>query len=170
MANAPARSGKSGEVQSKSAFNKYVDILHTEAELSAVDGKSVAAAVTEKIYTADTLEEAFAAQDQGLASGKDLVDVELEVRAFDIVKSDDQFKDGSPLGVYVRVTDCIRLDTLEEVQWATGAPNVVNILWKARNMERLPLECVIKGKVTANGTLLMLRPLARRPIPAEPQF
>lgn len=133
-----------------------------EAAAEEMDSKQITQNVVTAMLEADSLEAAIAAQDQGMPSGKDMVDVEQEVREFDFVRSDDKYD--SPLGVYVRVTNAVRLDTLEPIVYATGAANVVTLFRKAQRAGRLPLQCVIRSRETAKGELLTLHLIASRPI------
>jgi hypothetical protein len=155
-----------GTVEKATPIQRFIKILELEALETAEDsatGKEISAQITSAMFEADTLEEAIALQDAGLLSGKDMVDVDQEIRSFEVVKSEERFRDSSPLGYYLRI-HALRLDTLEEVTYATGAPNVVNLVWKARNTDRLPLQCVIRSRPTANGELLSVKLLAPRPI------
>lgn len=159
----PAKAANSGQIQQVSPFERFVMAIRTEAEMvdQIDEGSNIAADVIGRILEAESLDEAFKAQDAGLQNGKDFVDVEIVVHDFLVKTSETKYvKDGS-LGVYVRVSGA-RLDTGESFQFFTGAPNVVALLWKARQDERLPLECKIQSKETANGELLTLRPLPKR--------
>lgn len=161
--NTPAKNSQSGQVQRITPFEQFVSAIRLEAEMADQidEGTNIAADVIGRILEAESLDEAFSAQDAGLQNGKDFVDVEIVVHDFLVRTSDSKYnKDGS-LGVYVRVSGA-RLDNGESFQFFTGAPNVVALLWKARNTDSLPLECKIQSKETANGELLTLRPLPKR--------
>lgn len=162
-AKTPAKSEKSGQVQQATPFSRFVEMIRGEAELTETfdNGSEIMADVINRVLAAETLEDAFAAQDAGLQNGKDFVDVELNVTDFSVRTSDSKYRKDGDLGVYVRI-DATRLDSGEVVQFFTGAPNIVVMLWQARKLDRLPLECVIKGKETASGELLTLKPLSKR--------
>lgn len=162
-AKTPAKAPKTGQVQQASPFSRFVEMIRGEAELTETfdNGSEIMADVINRVLSAETLEDAFAAQDAGLQNGKDYVDVELTVNEFSVRTSDSKYRKDGDLGVYVRV-DAVRLDTGETVQFFTGAPNVVVMLWQARKLDKLPLDCVVKSKETANGELLTLKPLAKR--------
>lgn len=162
-AKAPAKRPVSGQVQNASPFSRFVEMIRNEAELTETfdNGSEIMADVINRVLSAETLEDAFAAQDAGLQNGKDYVDVELNVTEFTVRTSDSKYRKDGDLGVYVRV-DATRLDSGENVQFFTGAPNIVVMLWQARKLDKMPLECVIKSKETANGELLTLKPLSKR--------
>lgn len=147
----------------KPPFERFVENLKAQAKLNAgmVSGSEIAEHIIGKVLEAETLEEAFAAQDAGMKNGKDLVDVEITVREFEFLPSDAKLADNSTLGVYARVV-ATDLSSGEEITFATGAPNVLTLLWKANQLDRLPLDCMIKAKDTANGQLLTLRLLPKR--------
>lgn len=162
---------KSGVVAPMTPFQRYLSILDLEASDEEVrqSSKEISARITEQMFLAETLEEAIAIQDDGPPSGKDLEDVEMELRSFEVVRSEERFRESSPLGFYVRATDNIRLDTLEPCLLVTGAPNIVNAWWKARNTGRLPMQYKIGGKDTGNGRLLTFHLLPKRAIRIEPE-
>lgn len=162
-AKTPAKAPKTGQVQQASPFSRFVEMIRGEAELTETfdNGSEIMADVINRVLAAETLEDAFAAQDAGLQNGKDYVDVELTVNDFSVRTSDSKYRKDGDLGVYVRV-DAVRLDTGESVQFFTGAANIVVMLWQARKLDKLPLDCMIKGKETANGELLTLKPLPKR--------
>lgn len=158
----PAKTSTSGQVTQLSPFERFKQQIQGEAELTKeFASDNIAADVIGRILEAETLDDAFKAQESGLQNGKDFVDVELIVNDFEVRPSDSKYSEHSALGVYVKVIGA-RLDNGETVQFFTGAPNVVALLWKARYSDALPLDCVIKSKETANGELLTLRPLPKR--------
>jgi hypothetical protein len=160
----------SGEVESPKPFQRYLAALSDEASLTEgfTDAGEITAMVASRMLEAGSLEDAFEAQDSGLISGQQLKDIEHEVTSFDVVKSS---KQDATLGHYLRVTataleDVPRLGLKigEEFTYAVGAANVVTLLYKARQMDRLPLRVVIRGKSTGDGDneLLLLRLAPRR--------
>lgn len=159
----PAKAQASGQVQQMTPFQRFVTQIQAEAELTETfdNGSDIAADVIARILESETLDDAFKAQDAGLKNGKDYVDVEITIQDFTVRKSDAKYMDKSVLGVYVRV-DGVNLENGETVQFFTGAPNVVALLYKARLTDDLPLDCVIKSKETQNGELLTLKPLPKR--------
>lgn len=159
----PEKAQAEGQVSRQTPFEKFVSAIRLEAEMADQidEGTNIAADVVSRILEAESLDEAFAAQDAGLKNGKDFVDVEIVVQDFLVRTSETKYNKEGSLGVYVRVSGA-RLDNGESFQFFTGAPNVVALLWKARNDNHLPLECRIQSKETANGELLTLRPLPKR--------
>lgn len=155
---------QSGKVTRMTPFEQFKYQIQNEAELTKeFSSDNIAADVIGRILEAETLEDAFKAQDSGLQNGKDYVDVEITVHDFEVRPSDSKYSEHSAIGVYVKVVG-VKLENGESVQFFTGAPNVVALLWKARRDNKLPLDCVIKSKETANGELLTLRPLPKRVI------
>lgn len=160
----PEKAQKSGQVQQMTPLQRFIHQVQGEAELTkTMTSGDVASRVAANMIEAETLEDAIAAQDSGMASGKDLVDVEMQVNEFDTLPSNEAFKEGSPLGVYVLV-HAVKLEDGTELEFATGAPNIVTLLHKARQLDRLPLDCVIRSKPTSNGELLTLKLLPKRVI------
>ena len=159
----PEKVAKTGQVTRKTPFAQWVEQVHGEAELtkSMTSNSSISAEIAEKMFEADSLEDAIAAQDSGIPSGKDLVDIEMQVNDFDTLPGDDQYKEGSPLGVYLDVK-AVRLEDGADMRFRTGATNIVTLLHKARQLDRLPLDCVIRSRGTANGELLTLKLLPKR--------
>lgn len=164
-AKTPAKKTTSGQVSQVSPFTRFVETIRGEAELTETfdNGSEIMADVINRVLMAETLEDAFAAQDAGLQNGKDYIDVEITINDFTVRTSDSKYRKDGDLGVYVRV-DAVRLENGETVQFFTGAPNVVVMLWQARKLDKLPLDCIIKSKETANGELLTLKPLPKRVI------
>lgn len=161
---------REGTVIANRGFDRYMTALSGEAEMTAgeFDASEITANVADRMLSADTLEEAFEAQDSGLLSGQDLVDIEHEVISFEVVKSS---KSDAALGHYLRVQAAAMEDnaklglTVGEVfTYAVGAPNVVTLLYKARGLDRLPLRVVIREKATGkdDNKLLLLRLVPKR--------
>jgi hypothetical protein len=151
-------------------FDRYIKALAGEAELTAneFDAGDITRVITEKMIGAESLEEAIEYQDSGLPSGQDIKDVEHEVITFEVVKST---KKDAPLGHYLRVeataleeSPSNKLGIGEMFTYTVGAANIVNLLLVARRTDRLPLECVIRGKSVGDGDneLLLLRLLPKR--------
>jgi hypothetical protein len=132
--------------------------MDIEAELDAQNGSSnFMEQAIEEMLIAESFEETMvlAASDAGLANGKNLVNKGIRVTDIQIVKSDDKYKDSSPIGFYVRITGTFR-NTGKDFQAATGAPKVVVPLWRARGENRFPLDCVIREREVGSGTMLFL--------------
>lgn len=161
----PARTknaAKNGVVEgtiSKNAptmLDRFTERLAAEAEIGATefDGQAIAEQVAERILAAETLEDAVAAQSGGMLSGKDVVNIPLEVTSYGTREADSRFREHG-LG-YFFVIDAINTDTGEEIQFACGAMNVMLLIWKAHNQGALPLLCVVRSREVANGDLLTL--------------
>lgn len=157
----PVKTGD--KIIAKPPFERFVENIRAQAKLNAgmSNGSEIAEQIIGNILEAETLEDAFAAQDTSMKNGKDVVDIDMTVKEFEFLPSDAKLAESSTLGVYARIT-AVNLFDGEEFTFATGAANVLTILWKAQQTDRLPLDCVIKAKDTANGQLLTLRPLPKR--------
>jgi hypothetical protein len=152
-----------GAISRPDPLRRLIEAMALEATVDD-EGESaleISADVVRSILEAGSLEEAFAAAEKGLTGGKEMTDVEMAVTDFHVKTGDGKFK--TPLGHYM-VVEATRLDTGEPVKFSTGAPNVVSLLWKARQEGRLPLECVIRARETRNGELLTLKLLAPRAV------
>lgn len=150
----------SGTVTRMTAVQRFKEQLKLAATMEDnSDTGAITDAVIERMMTADSLDDAIAAQDASLLSGQSLVDVEQVIYGFDVVKSN---KPDAHLGFYFRI-HAARLSDGEEFDYACGAPNVMTLLWRAQNDQELPSEWVIKGKETGSGnTLLTLRRIPKR--------
>jgi hypothetical protein len=159
-----ARPGTDNAISQPKPLDRFIMALDGLAELARteVSGKEIAAQVAERMLTADTFEEALAAQDAGLASGRDLVGREILITDFDVFKSDPKYAEHT-LGYYYRV-EAVSIETGEELVFATGATNILTLLYVARIKGKLPWECVITSKDTENGALLTLKPLTKRAV------
>jgi hypothetical protein len=168
MASKAVDETKTGTVTKMTPVQRFVEVLALEAEDSTGDATEFVESILTAMIEAQTMEDVIAAQNQGATNGKSLVNVELEISWFRIVKSADRFK--TPLKHYALVDKVIRLDTLESCPFSTGAPNLIIPLWKARNLGVLPLRCVIRSRETDNGELLTLELLPKRPLEDGPGF
>lgn len=139
-------------------FQRLVQELRAEAAVNASRdvGARISAEVITRILEAPSLDDAFLAQSADLSNTGMPVDVPLVISAITVMPSADKYSASNKLGVYVLATGS-RLDTGETVRFTTGAPNIVTRLWRTRQADGLPLECVIKAKATANGEILSLR-------------
>lgn len=152
-----------GKIIAAKPFDRFVENVKTQAKMNAgaTSGSEIAEQVLTALLEAETLEEAFERQDSSIKNGKDMIDVDMTIRSFEFLPADAKLAENSLLGVYARIT-AVNLFDGEEFQFATGAPNIIALLWKAQQTDRLPLDCVIKAKDTANGQLLTLRALPKR--------
>jgi hypothetical protein len=153
----------SGEIAKPTMFERWIKALDSEAQATEAfsDTSEITANVAEAILSAPTMADAFAVQDAGLPSGKDLVDVEHEIKTFEVIKGDAKYSEHS-LGYYFRV-HAARLEDGAEFTYSVGAPNVMLVMHRLRQENQIPgAEVVIRSKPTANGALLTLRPVPRR--------
>lgn len=140
-------------------YQKLQKDLAALASLDAQNGNfDIAAAVIDGIMAAETADDVFAANDSGPLDVREYIGVPLTV--FDLMyrKSDAKYAENGGLGFYV-VFDA-HTDNGEVVKMSTGAPNLVASFRKLQTLgycqETNPLRVAIRGKETANGTLLTL--------------
>jgi hypothetical protein len=158
MANAKTPAQTANSVTKLSPMQRLKNQLEMEAELDAQgDSTNFMEQSIEEMLLADTFEQTMelAASDAGLANGKALINKSIRVTEIQVVKSDDKYIDSSPIGYYVRVIGTYR-NTGKDFIAATGAPKVVIPLWRARNENRLPLDCVVREREVGSGTMLFL--------------
>lgn len=143
-------------------YEKLMKRAHGKAELesglgSEVNSFDIASQVVDKIAVATTADDILAANDSSLASGEDFIGLPLNITAIQVRKSDEKYAKES-LGVYLVVT--ATQDNGEEVQFTTGATNIVASLEQAESIgvlsEAKPFRCKIVAKETARGQLLRL--------------
>ena len=153
----------SGTITDLKPHQQFIAYLGRRAESEKVNrAHDVAASQIDRILSATTEEEIWAADEGGVVSGQNMEDVELQIRGYGVAKSDDKFD--TDLGVYV-LMDCIRLDTGESVVVNTGSALIITKLRMFEQRDAFPIEGVIKGQPTSNGgRLLRLRPLPTRAI------
>lgn len=152
-----------GNAVTRSALDRFISALDVESTVAETefDAALITEQVTDRMFAADTLEDAIAVQDGGLTSGKDIVGVEHTVLGFDVVKSN---KADAVLGHYLRVNAASLADGAE-FTYAIGAPNPVALLWKAREAGRFPLDIRYEAKTTASGNdMLLLRLVPARAV------
>lgn len=154
---ATATQATSGEVISVRPFQRWLEAIKAEAEVTArfTDRKEVTENIGDSILAAESLDAAIAAQDAGLPSGQNIADIEHVVTDFDICEGEAKYEENS-LGVYFRVSAAL-MSTGEPFQYTVGAPNVLLVLHTARRLGDLPGEFVIRKKASANGDVLLLR-------------
>lgn len=112
-----------------------------------------------RMLTAESFEEALAAQDSSLESGKNLVGVPHRVDDFQIRKSDSKYADNEATLGYYAVVKGVRLDTGEPLTYSVGASNVVAILWQAQKFGHIPGTFVLDSKTSQSGyDVLFLKP------------
>jgi hypothetical protein len=158
-----------GTVDIRKSFERYKDALVTEAGMTEneFDGQEISEQIGAKIIAADTLEAAVDAQEATGLSGQDIVGVEHEVISYDMKRTT---KPDATRPVYylVRATaleDKPRLGLVvgEEFYYSVGGGNVVDVLYKARTLDRLPLRIMLTEKgTTGDNKILLVKLLPKR--------
>jgi hypothetical protein len=154
--------GTNGTVTVKRPHERFVEYLARRAQVDS-EGRafSVAANQIDKLVTAETAEELWDADEGGVFSGQDMVDVEIEIKAIGFGKSSDEYD--AELGVFVSM-ECTRLDTGEDIIVNCGSPLVITKIRMFEQRDLLPIQGVLKATKTQKGALLKLRPLPVRAV------
>lgn len=145
---------KVAPVRQLSPFQKWLGILEIEAQDEDRSAKTldIIDDVVSRILMAEDLDAAVVEMEKGIPSGKDLVDVEMSLTDFDVMRGsleEANFK-------YYLMCTATRLDTGEIIRFTVGAAMVVSWFWKARNSDGLPLLCVMRGKDLGGGKVLLM--------------
>lgn len=152
MSEQSATGQKRTSSDERSPYQKWLDQLTIEADIHGHEEPEwVLDDVLSGIIMAETMDEAFEASKRGPLSGQDLQDVEIRVADIKILHStisSARFK-------FMAEVVGTRLDTAEDLKLRVGAPNVVALLWKARETGQLPGEYVIRGRDLGDGKTLL---------------
>jgi hypothetical protein len=164
-----------------SAFKAFLTKMEMTAEIDAADTENSPGTVTstvERIVTAQTEEEMWDAGDLANIGGRNMVDIEQQVRSFQVKYStgntspsgeeiQSAFRDSQGRGMYLLV-EAVKLETGEELVWNTSAPDIVSKLMWLQEHNRLPADVVIRGIDLGGGkTYLRLKPVPKRAIRAD---
>lgn len=158
------QAASNGQIEVK-PHQQFIQYLAMRAETeSQTRGFDVAASQIDKILTSS--EETFWDSDAGgTLNGQDVVGVELSVNSISFAPSSDEYD--APLGVYVLV-NAQRLSDGAELLVNTGAALVITKLYAAEQRGMIPgLQCKFEGTKAAKGTVLKLRPIPARAVPAR---
>jgi hypothetical protein len=160
MANEP--SVQSGTAIAPKPHERFIQSLNARAEREgATLGRDVSLSQIDKVLQAETEEDVWNADEGGTVSGQDMIDVEIEILSLTVAPSSDEYD--ATLGVFINIK-AIRLDTGDETVINTGADKIITKLVKFEAMGLLPIQGVIRGVKTRNGTMLTLRPLPKRAV------
>ena len=160
-----AHEPRTGTVVSPRPHDQFKDYLARVAEsTTGTRSLEVAQNQMDKILNADSAQDIWNADEGGTVNGQDMVDVELEIRGYQVAKSDEQYD--AALGVYALI-DATRLDTGETVVINTGAPLIIAKLRMFEVKGLLPILGVIRGTQAKNGTVLKLKPIPPRAVSSE---
>ncbi len=140
-------------------FEQWVMAMTNQAEDIEQDGEFDPRALMVAATHTATFEEAVELLNgSSIQNGKNLVGIVQTIVGYKLRKSDEKYANqGMQLGVYA-VIDGVTAEGVPLI-WATGAPNILAILWQADKFDRFPLRAVVTAKETANGELLSLKPL-----------
>jgi hypothetical protein len=160
MANEPAI--KDGTTLAPKPHERFIGSLMARAEREGQTlGRDVSLSQIDKVLQAETEEDVWNADEGGTVSGQDMIDVEMQILSITVAPSSDEYD--ATLGVFINIK-AIRLDTGDEIVVNTGADKIITKLVKFESMGLLPIEGVIRGVKTRNGTMLTLRPLPKRAV------
>jgi len=140
-----------------SQLHSWIGAMRNEASLYQ-DEEFDPGTILQNILTAETFDEAVQLQNASLLSGKSITNKVHTIYDFTIRESDSKYTANErSLGVYYVVSAAWEDGT--EFSYGVGAPNVLAILWQARQFGMLPGKFQLTGRDTDNGTLLSLIPV-----------
>lgn len=109
------------------------------------DTEQAQRAIVERILTADSLQDLFA--DTTTTATRDMVGIPVEISDCRLMRST---VDGSR-GVYM-LLDATNLETGEVCPMNTGSPNIMATVWRARQLDQLPIQVtVVEVAAARNG-------------------
>lgn len=151
------------EVEARRPYESMAaELANLAATDSSVDNGQtafeLAAQAIDRIATAKTAEDIFAANETGAGGdAKDYVGVNINCERVDYAKSDQKYAKGS-LGVFVIIHGFKDSGEVIEPPITCGAPNVVASIRQAQRIGLIggsePFRFTFTAKDTANGTLL----------------
>lgn len=145
------------QVTTATPVQRWMEDLRYEADHTYTDD-NVGEQQALKALEADSLEDAVAVlEGAGLPSGKDMLGKPHVVTGFQVRHSDPTVATGAGAFPFYFTVQAADPKTGEEILYNTGATNILVVLWKARQANRLPIKVIITGKGTKNGTLLSLK-------------
>ena len=155
----------SGELRPAEQFIDYLIRRAGEDKGKAPDrNKEIMYGSLDAILGAASVEEMWDADELQSNAGKNLEDVEMEIQWFSVHEATGEFD--APLDHYVWV-HANRLDNGAELIFNTSS---TLIMGKLRYLEAAELlgtpeaRCVIRGRKTANGRVLKLKPITQRAV------
>jgi len=159
------------------AFIQLLDRMALEATQEDPEFGSPTVSSMLKILESATEDEMWEADELGQTGGRDLRDIEMEIRSYAVKWSagggdiSSAFRDReSGRQMYILVKS-VRLDNGEEFIWNTSAPLLVGKIFWLADRGMLPAQCVIRGTdLGAGAWLLKLKPIPKRAVQGEPPF
>lgn len=143
------------------AYENFISKLELEASNTESGNREVSEDIVSQILAADSMDDVTDIQSRGIPSAKnDMQDIEMSIVDFEVRVGDPDFEENS-LGYYLTVS-AYRLDTGEPLRFTVGSGNIVASLWKARELGKLPYECVIYSKKSRGP--LFIKPIAKRAV------
>lgn len=163
MGNVPDTNTQTGTAITPKPHERFIRSLNLRAEREgATLGRDVSLSQIDKILAAETAEDIWEADEGGTISGQDAIDMEIEIMSFTVAPSAEEYD--ATLGVFINIK-ARKMEDDEEIVINTGADKIIAKLAAFESKGLLPVEGVIRGVKTRNGTMLTLRPLPRRATP-----
>lgn len=113
-----------------------LDLIMGKALPEVEDRDATSEAIIREILAAEGLGELF--RSRSTVATRDLIGTPLLIRGVRLMRSNIEGIEG----VWMLI-DAVRLDTGEPIAVNTGAKNIMAILWRANELERLPVEVEI---------------------------
>jgi hypothetical protein len=167
----------SGAIQSMPPrFIQLLDRMALEATQEDPEFGSPTVTSMLRILEAKTEQDMWDADELGQTGGRDLVDVEMEIRAYAVKWSDrsdisSPFRDRDTGRTMYLLLKSAKLEDGQELIWNTSAPLLVGKIFWLADREMLPAQCVIRATdLGAGQALLKLKPIPKRAVQGEPPF
>lgn len=153
--------GTTGVIQGPTALDKFTSYLTRRAETEQETGSyNYAEDLANRMFAAETVADLWDADEGGITAAKNLLDTELEIRGYRVLKGNrDDYDNGT--GHYY-IVDAVRLSDGAEQPFNTGALGLMIKLRAFEALDAFPIRCFIKGVPASEGTVLKLRPVAQR--------
>lgn len=162
-----SQNATTGTVAEMKPHEHFVEYLQRRmvADKDGNDAFTIAARQLDKMFTAETAEEIWDADEGGTIAAKDYIGKIVRIRGYRVMESTNEEYDAA-LGAWILI-DCVNLENLEEVMLNTQSPLIIGKLraFEAKNL--LPIDAQIDStKTTAGNDVLRLKRAPR--LMAEP--
>lgn len=163
---------QSGTIAKTTNLDRFALYMQGRAKLDGSMREGTAMdSISERLLAA-TEEELWDVDEGGLPNGKAVADIEQRVISYEIMTGKgspgDEIYDKNKLGNTYLVVHSARLDNGKEFDWQTSAPGLVIKIVRLDQMDKLPVDCVVRSIPIADGepgqVVLKLRPITARAI------
>lgn len=120
------------------------------AHSAADSAAAITASIQARIAQAETLESVLEIANQGTERVVDWIDKPILLVDFTVLSSSTQFQRDNALNAYFLIQFVDMMTGTEQVM-STGGEVLVAVLWKMKDLGKLPLECAFFSNHTSNG-------------------